>query len=240
MSDNPWAAPSPAPRAPSDAPPGYGSPSGFGSAGTWAPSAPPGGINPWAVVCLVTGVLALVPVAIVAGTVALVGLRKRPRRGQGAAVAGLVGATFWSLAVVFAAVLVATAPGAGSGALGRVADVASPTAGACLRQAGDQGDVATAVDCPDRHDAEVYAVVALPAGPWPGYDTLDDRVDDECGGDRYTSYVGANYDDSDFDYGWYVSDEAEWTAGQREAVCVVLPGFADLSGSVRGSGGSSD
>jgi hypothetical protein len=186
---------------------------------------------------LVTGILRLFPVAFGAVITAIVQNNRRPLRGAGMAIAGLVLAGCW---VVFGgiAAFAFVVGGSSSGDLGRVALAGSTTVGTCLTAPDDEDFVGTPVSCEVRHDAEIYLVhpVAGADDPWPGYSDLDADADDACY-DAFEAYVGDSYDDSDYDYGYFDPDEAEWRNGERRVVCVVLAGLDDhLTGSVRNGG----
>lgn len=230
-----WPPAGPAPYAAPPQPGGYPPPG-------WSPhpygTPYPTGPRPtssWAIAALVTGVFALVPVAITCGIVALVQIRKRHERGTGLAISGIVLGGVWAVAgIVALVVLASTALG---GFEGTVRQAGSTTPGTCLDRADDSTGVARVVPCSEPHDGEVYAVVQLPESPWPGEGDLDDAAMDGCQ-DRYEPYLGRGYYSSDFDYGWFAPDAAEWAAGERRVVCVVLPMWPDdLPGrSVKGSG----
>ena len=119
------------------------------------------------------------------------------------------------------------------GAVGRVGDAASTAVGSCLRDPTGDQSIGTQVDCAQTHDAEVYLAGNLGSDPWPGGDTIDGRADDICY-HGFQGYVGTTYDSSDYDYNYYLPDQAEWASGEHRVVCVVEPGFQDsLRGSVR-------
>ena len=196
-------------------------------------------LNDWAVVALVTGILALVPVAVVAGIVALVQVRRRGQRGKGLAIGGLAVAGVWTLLV--AAALIALAMGGAGGEfgdLGRVADAGSVSTGSCLAEPTAGGGLRRPVDCAAPHSAEVYRSADLGlGGTWPGDARVGSRADDLCF-QAFPAYVGDSYDNSDYEYGWFAPDEAEWQAGEHRVVCAVLPGSdASMKGSVKGAGG---
>jgi hypothetical protein len=203
----------------------------------WGSGAPeePRTTNPWAIVALVTGLLALVPVAIGAGITALVQIHRRRQAGMGMAIAGIVGAAVWTLvAVVVGVVLLVNFGDPGGGALGRVADAASTDVGSCLRAPGGDASLATVADCAGKHDGEVYSVDTLGGTAWPGYDQTDSDADDLCYG-GFAAYVGRSFEDSEYDYGYFLPDQAEWAAGERRVVCVVLTSSAETSrGRARG------
>ncbi|MCW2542517.1 MAG: hypothetical protein JWM40_69 [Frankiales bacterium] len=207
-----------------------------GTAGVpWAQPAPTAapGMNPWAVVALVTGILPLPPVAIAAGGTALFQNGRRPAKGTGLAIAGLALAGIWSLVGVVFAAFTAFSPWV-SDPLGRVGDVGALRVGACLSNPASDASRFAAVSCSSEHDAEVYAVpaLALAGADWLGADEVQTRADDLCYG-AFAPYVGEAYDSSDYDYGFFAPDEDEWRRGERRAVCVVLAGYDPLPTTVR-------
>lgn len=207
----------------------------YGAAPRWEPTwGPPPSTNAWAVVALVTGLLALVPVAVPAGIVGLVQTGRRRQAGRGLAVGGLVAAGLWTVALATALALFADS---WDGRLGPVASAGSTSEQQCL--ASPQGQASsrwTTADCAQPHDGEVYLVAPLGDGAWPGQDTVDTRADDACY-DAFHPYVGRSYLTSAYDYGFFGPDADEWSAGERRVVCVVLPYDDDvLREPVRGSG----
>lgn len=185
---------------------------------------------------LVTGIVALFPIAVVAGIVALVQIRRREQRGTGLAIAGIVLGGLWALFVMLA-VIGFVLGGASPGSLGRVANAGSTTIGSCLEEPAKHSSLAAVTDCSGPHGAEVFKVTALDGSSWPGYDEVDSLADDLCY-DSFDDYVGGSYDSSSYDYAWFAPDDAEWRSGERRVVCVVVPYDQDkLNGSVRGTGG---
>ena len=259
---DPYAAPlaSPgAPAAPWNTPAAFGPPalagpqwSGYATPyGADAERAPePGKTNPWSIVALVTGILALVPVAIGSGIAALVQINRRKQAGKGMAVAGLVMAAAWTLTgagfgAYVAAKSIASATGTATGTatdaatespsdriLGRIADAGSTTVGDCLRDPTAQDSISTPIDCSALHFGEVYRTQDLAGPSWPGFDNIAQRANDMCLAE-FKGYVGTSYDESDFDYFYYLPDQGEWAAGEHRAVCVLLPADTDT---IRGSG----
>jgi hypothetical protein len=187
-------------------------------------------------VALVTGIFALVPVAIGAGITALVQIHARRQTGLGMAIGGLVMAVLWTVVGIGVAIAFLIGQSATYGALGRVADAGSTSVGSCLGEPGSEDSQATEIECAEEHAAEIYLVEALGEGAWPGYEGVDVSADEACY-DAFEPYVGSSWEWSDLDYGYFLPDQGEWTAGEHRVVCVVLPGTEDaLHGSVQGSG----
>jgi hypothetical protein len=106
---------------------------------------------------------------------------------------------------------------------------ASIQPGTCL----DEDDLP--IDCAAEHDAEVYALVSLPEGPWPGEEAVDAAADEACRSE-FEAYVGAAYDDSALYFLYYSPTQDGWATGDREVICLVFDPEGPLTGSVRGSG----
>jgi hypothetical protein len=176
---------------------------------SWQPSWPPPGpagpppgwgqgwpdrprtTNVWAIVALVTGIVALVPVAIGAAITAFVQIHRRHQTGLGMAIAGIVLAAVWTVVGIGVGIGFVLNQTTVNGALGRVADTEVATVGSCLQEPRAQDSVATGIDCAQDHDAEVYLVDDLGAGVWPGYDAVDANADATCY-DAFEGYVGSS------------------------------------------------
>lgn len=96
------------------------------------------------------------------------------------------------------------------------------------------------VDCDAPHTGEVYAAITASDSEFPGDDALVSRAEQECLGAAFESYVGIDYDSSDF-YAIPVFPSAEsWEAGDRATYCVIADGSQLASanaveGSLRGA-----
>ena len=156
------------------------------------PLTPMPGTNGLAIAALCCSIVGMVPLAsivgIVLGIVALNQLRERIQRGRGMAVAGIVIGSLWLVGWVLFIVAVADDPAAsdtGSRVVaGRTADVRDLGAGDCFDipdPASDHLDRVTVRSCDAPHQAQVGAVVTLPAGDYPGDDEVVDLADRTCG-----------------------------------------------------------
>ena len=95
------------------------------------------------------------------------------------------------------------------------------------------------VDCGAPHDAEVFALPTLPGGPdapYPGDDEVADMTDQLCV-DQFAAYVGVEYLDSKWAFGYYTPIEESWRKfGDRGVICyLVEPEFGKIEGSQRGT-----
>jgi hypothetical protein len=108
-------------------------------------------------------------------------------------------------------------------------------AGECFDRP-DSPDVTAvpAVRCREPHDLEVFAVVELPDGPFPGQTPVAEQAGQACR-QPFAAYVGAPPDSTGYVIVPYPPDLQAWEAGNREVVCAV--GLADeqLDRSVAGS-----
>ena len=91
------------------------------------------------------------------------------------------------------------------------------------------------VDCQDPHDNEVYAVVELEDGDYPGDDVVLNRAQDICL-DAFEPYVAEPYATSELFATWIVPTEGSWSDGDREVVCVLFDDDGPLEGSMQESG----
>jgi hypothetical protein len=95
------------------------------------------------------------------------------------------------------------------------------------------------VDCASPHDAEVFAVVTLPGepgGPYPGDDAIFQMGEQRCL-DEFASYVGIDYLDSMWEFGFFVPTGETWRKfDDRLILCYLAdPGFDKIEGSKRGT-----
>ncbi len=202
----------------------------------WSP--PPRRTEPWAVVTLVLGAVALVPVAVVTGVVALVRMRRHGTTGLGLVLGGLGAAFVWlGLGSAVTLLVVLGGPGAGTGAPQDVAlrSSGSPTQvpagiGSCLVRPDGSGPWRE-VPCTREHDGEVMWVGAVAAArePWPGEAEAVEALDRRCY-PAFETYTGVAWDDSPLDYELYAPDEAQWSSGRLDGACVLVDPAGPLPG----------
>lgn len=234
-----YAPPSPYPTYPHGAP-GVPGPYAYHPYGPYGPYGRPAPVNGVAIGALVLGLLCFLPaVGLVLGLIALVQIRKKGERGQGMAIAGSVlssvGLALWALALATggASAFWDGFKGAASGE-GTAYDLAkgdcfdSPTGNV----EGDVYDVEE-VPCTDRHDNEVFAVVTLPDGAFPGDDEIDRTASDKCWEleGQYAMDTWAVPENVDISY--LVPSRQTWRFGDREITC--LFSSTEPSGKLTGS-----
>jgi hypothetical protein len=231
-----WISPSPPSPVPPWAGPQFQQPAYPWQQGAWQQPPPwyggwqtPRKTNGLAIAALVTGIIALIPVAIGLGIAALVQIRRRNDSGTGLAIGGLVAAGIWTLLIgVF---VTAGLFGAFDyNREGDLADVASQEVGTCLNESPP-----AIADCSTPHDLEIFYTDSLTDSTWPGKGDVDSEADDLCY-NEFEDYVGTSYESSDYDYTFYAPSKTEWSSGQRTVVCVITPAGRSLTGSVKGSG----
>lgn len=252
---NPFAPPDPSvpPPPPPPPPPAFGPPPPYGAPPppygeqgpppTWAHPQlqQPWQQNPWAqpgpqsrttsgfaVVALVTAVVALVPVALVMSLVALVRIKRHDQGGTGLVYGALAVCGGWSLFVSIA-MLVGILGGFDAHARGSISVLPATEPGTCL----DGG--LRVQDCSTDHDLEVYFSPTLPDPVWPGKGDVANAADTLCK-EGFKGYVGTSCDSSQLGYDFYAPTESDWRAGKHQVACVITPSGDSLHGSVKGTG----
>ncbi|MFJ9719091.1 DUF4190 domain-containing protein [Streptomyces sp. NPDC101213] len=201
----------------------------------------PAPVNGVAIAALVLGVLCFLPaVGLVLGVVALMQIKKRGERGAGMAIGGAVlsalGLALWVLALATGGAS-AFWEGFKEGARGNSS--LSLVKGDCFDVPGDSvdGDVydVDTVDCAGEHEGEVFGVVTLSGGSYPGDASVADEAEEKC----YTLETEYAMDT------WALTEEVDvyhltptresWEWGDRQIVCVFThtDGESPLTGSLR-------
>ncbi|MFJ6554394.1 DUF4190 domain-containing protein [Streptomyces luteogriseus] len=205
------------------------------------PHGTPVSVNALAVAALVLGVLCFLPAAgLVLGLIALWQIRRSGQSGRGLAIAGsvlsAVGIVLW-VAVLSTGAASEVWEGFKDGAR-RGNEVLSLDKGDCFDAPGGlEGDTydVDRVPCEGRHDAEVFAVVTLPGGAFPGEGEITDVADEKCYAlqDQYAMDTWAM--PADVDVYYLLPSRESWRFGDRAITCL----FGDteaglkLTGSLR-------
>jgi hypothetical protein len=105
--------------------------------------------------------------------------------------------------------------------------------GDCLTevQAGEEIVNVQTVPCSEPHSAEIYAVVTLPEGDFPGDEAIDTQAEDVCVGE-FEGFVGLPYAESVLEFNYAVPVEESWAAGERGVACVVYDPDGDTTGTL--------
>jgi len=201
------------------APPGADYPDVYYAPGWQAPRPPLDGVS---VASVVTGVLALAPVALVLGLVGLHRTTRRGTRGRGLAISGIVlgalGIILWLvLAAVVLVTLAQTRPLPADVSSARDAHVAQLVVGNCVAALPADGEVGTVrvVPCAQDHEARVSAEYDFPEDAvWPGQAEVDGRVARACVLTEQEQAAGATV------VTWAPTEDG-WDSGDRTALCLV-------------------
>lgn len=87
-----------------------------------------------------------------------------------------------------------------------------------------------AVPCAQPHQGEVFALVDVPDGPFPGNNEVGDLAD--CGG-RLSAYSARAANDEHMQLTLITPSADTWKTGDRQVVCIVEPETGLTSGSVK-------
>ena len=187
----------------------------------WDQQARPGtdGVS---IAALVTGLLALGPVAFVLGLVGLHRTTKRGTRGRGLALTGIVLGVLatigWTvLVVVLVVTLAQSRPLPADVSEPRSAHVGQLVVGNCLASLPADGTVGTVevVPCAQDHQARVSSEFDFGADAvWPGQDGADARVARACVLTEEEQSVGATI------VTWAPTKDG-WDSGDRTGLCLV-------------------
>ncbi|WP_435282177.1 DUF4190 domain-containing protein [Streptomyces koelreuteriae] len=210
----------------------------------WPPPQRPYGtpvsVNALAVAALVLGVLCFLPaVGLVLGLVALWQIRRSGQSGRGLAIAGValstVGAVLWGVVL---------ATGAASEVWAKIEDGARGNESLSLRTGdcfdapdgleGDTYDV-DPVPCEGGHDGEVFGVVTLPGGAFPGDGRIGDIADERCYPLESQYAMDTWAMPADVDVYYLMPSRETWRFGDRSIICVFgkTDVKAELTGSLR-------
>lgn len=193
---------------------------------SWTPTPRPP-LEGFAVAALVCALLfwlwpTLGVLGVAFGITALRTMRTKRTRGRGLAVAGIVVGAVGALLAFAATVAVVVVLERQSPLSTDVSEPVTTTvnrldAGHCVRDLPADGPVSevVVVPCADPHEAEVRARVKVSGqSAWPGQDTVDARVEQECLAAEHYSRTG-----EPLDVVW-APDEHGWETGDRVGLCV--------------------
>lgn len=99
----------------------------------------------------------------------------------------------------------------------------------------EEVDEVPLVECSERHDNEVYAVVTVDGDVFPGEQAIQAQADEVCL-DAFDPFVGLDYESSALDFGWLVPTADSWDMGDRVVACFVYRlDLEKVSGTLEGS-----
>ncbi|MEV0635244.1 DUF4190 domain-containing protein [Streptomyces sp. NPDC050619] len=187
----------------------------------YSPYARPAPVNGVAIAALVLGILCCIPVVgLVLGLIALRQINRKGERGRSMAITGSVLSSF---GLVLWVVVIAT--GGVSGIWEGVKEGAregSLTQGECFDSpSGMEGSSydLDEVPCAGEHDGEVFAVVKLPGGSFPGDASVTRTAEDKCYTLQYAYAMDAWALPGDVDVYYIVPSAESWRLGDREITC---------------------
>jgi hypothetical protein len=197
-----------------------------------APLETPAPVSKLAIATLVTGVLALAPVAVGFGIAALAVIRHTGRRGHGMAVAGLVATATWIIVAGAVGTVAVLTHGFKKPATVKYheASVFKVRQGDCINT--PNGQAVSVLPCASPHDAEVFATFTLPGSAWPGTAVVQQEASSGCA-TRLPGYLNPQLSIS-LAQTYVFPDKVAWDAGTRMAICEVRATSGQLTGSVRG------
>lgn len=200
--------PPPGPQGPYPPPPPLpyqGQPQGY-----YAP--PPAKTNWWAIISLISGVLGGILISVVCGIVGL-NKAKQGQGGRGLAIAGLVLSGLWILVGVAAVAFYLL--------MGKDTVTATDVKmGDCLKEIPSSTRVMTVntIGCDQPHAGEVFAVLQMPGGDFPGQSAIED-YQNKCEPALASYAPGAITDGSVQLYVLYPTAET-WKQGDRAVTCI--------------------
>ncbi|MFJ3443344.1 DUF4190 domain-containing protein [Streptomyces sp. NPDC086081] len=235
--------PPPGPPHPRDpyGPPPAGPSQAWGPYGTAGrPYGTPVSVNALAVAALVLGVLCFIPaLGLVLGLIALRQISRSGQSGRGLAIAGAVlscaGIVLWTVVLSTGAVSKAW-EGFKEGAQGN--RILTLDKGDCFDAPGGlEGDTydVDPVSCAGPHDGEVFGVVTLPGGSFPGDARITDIADERCWALRDQYAMDSWALPADVDVYYLMPSRESWRWGDRAVTCVFgnTEAGAELTGSLR-------
>jgi hypothetical protein len=197
---SPYPPPPPPPMPYQVPPPGY-----------YAPP-PTTATNWWAIVSLIFGLLGGVLISVVCGIVGL-NKAKQGQGGRGLAIAGLVLSGLWVVLLVVGIIFYF--------AIGKGTVTATDVkVGDCLKEIPGSTRVMTVdtVGCDQAHAGEVFAVLLMPDGLFPGQPAIEE-YQNKCEPELASYAPNAITDDSVQLYVLYPTAET-WGQGDRAVTCI--------------------
>ncbi|WP_089255642.1 septum formation family protein [Asanoa hainanensis] len=156
---------------------------------------------------------------------------RQPARGL------LVFGVLFAVVIVVAAVVGAAVAlrGADASSSGGEVSAGKLAVGHCVDGLRESDDVAAlpVLPCEQPHEGEVFAIVELPAGPYPGVDKLGLQAQQECLA-QFEDYAPSSVADDKVELFYLHPTELSWTAGDRGVTCVATDPTTKRTGSLKG------
>jgi hypothetical protein len=157
----------------------------------------------------------------------------RPAPGRGL----LVGGVLFAVVIVVAAVVGAAVAlgGASTPSSGAEVPATRLAVGHCVDglRAGDDLAGLPVLPCDQPHEGEVFAILELPAGPYPGDAALGRQARQECL-KRFETYAPSSVADDRIELFYLHPSQLSWTSGDRGVTCVATDPTTKRTTSLRG------
>lgn len=194
----------------------------YGQAPAPPPYPPQKKTSGWAIAALVLGVIGASIFGLVCGFVALRETKHGEKGGRGLAITGIVFSVLW----LIVSIVVTIALVAGGGIAAVISELDDTTVatdlklGDCITNVPTDSRVLTlpTIDCAQAHGGEVYAVITMPDGDYPGQSKID-QYQNQCPDRLATFSPDAMTDDSVGIYVLYPTPET-WDRGDRAVTCI--------------------
>lgn len=110
--------------------------------------------------------------------------------------------------------------------------------GTCLDDANtplsaDLTEVPT-VSCSEPHDSELFAIVSVEDGSYPGVDDLVTAGQTKCQV-VFSDFVGIDFRSSSLDFHFYYPTPSSWAQGDRSIFCLVVDPGLQVVGTLQGA-----
>jgi putative regulator of septum formation/uncharacterized protein DUF4190 len=187
-------------------------------------------IDGFAVASLISGLLGLIPLAVIFGPVALARIARTGARGRALAITGLALGGTWAVAAALAIAVMIVIP------RHTARPVALPKAfslhtGDCINSAANGVSDMHVLACGQPHDGEVFATFRLAGQRYPGAAALRHKAGQGCAS-RLSGYVNPQLA-ALLDESYIYPSSSAWAAGERTVVCTAFGTDGKLIGSVR-------
>jgi hypothetical protein len=88
------------------------------------------------------------------------------------------------------------------------------------------------VSCDEPHDSELYAIVSVDDGEYPGVDDLVTQGQTQCQA-LFTDFVGIDFRSSLLDFHFYYPTPSSWVHGDRSIYCMVSDPGLTVAGTLQ-------
>ena len=216
--------------------------------GAYAAAVGPGGPVPGsagrsgkAIAALVLSLIGVVLFAVIFAISALREIKRTGKRGRGMAVTALALSGVWVVALFGIGAWVASHQAqrddTGTVVAGGDVGVASLALGDCLRDlpgagGGEKVTDLSAVPCTQPHRGEVFALITMTAGKWPGTAVVNGQAEAQCPG-RMATYAPKHATDASLEVLYLAPLQESWDIPKgRDIVCIATT-TAPTTGSLK-------